>query len=99
VLAEADAGTAGAFEVQVGADGPVLPVAAGVPLLDVLLEAGVDIEWSCREGTCGTCETRVLSGDLDHRDSVLTPGEREAGDFMMPCVSRGNGRVVLDVRA
>ena len=53
---------------------------------------------SCAEGTCGTCETAVLSGLPDHRDSVLTDEEREAGDCMMICVSRScTARLVLDL--
>jgi ferredoxin len=53
---------------------------------------------SCAEGTCGTCETAVLSGLPDHRDSVLTEEERRAGDCMMICVSRScTARLVLDL--
>jgi ferredoxin len=43
---------------------------------------------SCREGTCGTCETAVLGGRVEHRDSLLTERERAANDTMFPCVSR-----------
>ena len=53
---------------------------------------------ACAEGTCGTCETGVLSGLPDHRDSVLTEEERAAGDCMMICVSRScTSRLVLDL--
>ena len=53
---------------------------------------------SCRKGTCGTCETPVLEGEVEHRDSVLTPDEQAAGDTMMICVSRAAGpRLVLDL--
>ena len=53
---------------------------------------------SCREGTCGTCETTVVEGEIDHRDSVLTPTERLNGDVMMICVSRAAGpRLVLEL--
>jgi pyrrolidone-carboxylate peptidase len=54
---------------------------------------------SCAEGTCGTCETAVLGGRPDHRDSVLTEEERRAGDCMMICVSRScTARLVLDLQ-
>jgi len=54
--------------------------------------------FSCTEGTCGTCETDVLDGTPDHRDSVLTDEEREAGETMMICVSRCHGKkLVLDL--
>nr|WP_245806364.1 PDR/VanB family oxidoreductase [Cryptosporangium aurantiacum] len=89
---------AGAFEVELARSGRVLPVAADVSLLQVLEDAGVAIESSCREGTCGTCETTVLGGDPDHRDSLLTDDERAAGDVMFPCVSRArSARLILDV--
>jgi ferredoxin len=53
---------------------------------------------SCAEGTCGTCETAVLEGEPDHRDSVLDEVEREAGGCMMICVSRAcSPRLVLDL--
>jgi ferredoxin len=52
---------------------------------------------SCRDGTCGTCETAVLGGVPDHRDSVLTDSEQAANDTMMICVSRARSpRLVLD---
>jgi ferredoxin len=60
--------------------------------------AGVEVLFSCTEGTCGTCETDVLEGTPDHRDSVLTDEEREAGETMLICVSRCLGkRLVLDL--
>jgi ferredoxin len=53
----------------------------------------------CHNGLCGTCQTRVLCGDIDHRDSFLTDEERVAGRFMMLCVSRGvdGAEIVLDL--
>ncbi|WP_298251914.1 PDR/VanB family oxidoreductase [uncultured Arthrobacter sp.] len=81
--------TTGGVEVQV-------PV--GISILDALAEAGVPALNSCRGGICGTCETAVVSGEIDHRDSLLTPEEQDAGDTMMICVSRCRGsRLVLDV--
>ena len=87
-----------AFEVELASDGRVLAVPPGRSILSVLEGAGVPILSSCREGTCGTCETGVLSGLPDHRDSVLTEEERAAGDCMMICVSRScTARLVLDL--
>jgi tetrachlorobenzoquinone reductase len=89
-----------AFEVQFGVGGPVHPVPAGVPLLDVLLDAGADVMFSCREGTCGSCETPLLAGRADHRDHLLRPAERAADDRIFPCVSRAlSDRLVLDLPA
>ncbi|WP_181783920.1 2Fe-2S iron-sulfur cluster-binding protein, partial [Pseudonocardia pini] len=70
----------------------------GTSLLDAAEAAGADVVQSCREGTCGTCETVVLAGEPEHRDSVLDAADREAGDVMLICVSRARGdRVVLDL--
>ena len=51
-------------------------------MLAALEAAGVDVLSSCQEGTCGTCETAVLAGEVDHRDSLLTPDEQAANDTM-----------------
>ncbi|MEV6177431.1 PDR/VanB family oxidoreductase [Streptomyces sp. NPDC052015] len=91
-------GPDGAFEVELARSGRTLTVAPGVSVLDAVRAAGVEVLFSCTEGTCGTCETDVLQGTPDHRDSVLTPQEREAGETMMICVSRcRGGRLVLDL--
>lgn len=71
---------------------------AGRSIVDALADAGIDIPTSCREGTCGTCETAVVSGTPDHRDSLLSEEERHAGTVIMPCVSRSLTPVlVLDL--
>jgi ferredoxin-NADP reductase len=88
----------GPFEVEIASCGRVLTVQAGATILGTLRDAGIDVLSSCEEGTCGTCETGVLAGVPDHRDSVLTPAERAAGDIMMLCVSRAKTpRLVLDL--
>jgi ferredoxin-NADP reductase len=83
-----DTAPAGAFEVLLRRSGRSVRVAAGVSVLAALESAGVEVMPSCREGTCGSCETAVLAGRIEHRDSVLDDAEREAGDSMMICVSR-----------
>lgn len=89
---------AGSFEVELARTGRTVVVPEGTPILDAVEEAGVPVLSSCREGTCGTCETAVLAGEPDHRDSLLTDEERAAGDTMMICVSRSCGpRLVLDL--
>ncbi|KHL12473.1 ferredoxin-NADP reductase [Mumia flava] len=68
-------------------------------ILDAVRDAGVDVLSSCEEGTCGTCETGVLGGRVDHRDSLLTAAEQAAHDVMLLCVSRaerGCDRLVLE---
>jgi len=94
----ADLGERTAFEVELAASGRVLPVPADRSILEVVEEAGVTVLSSCREGTCGTCETGVLGGEPDHRDSVLTADERLENEVMMLCVSRAcSARLVLDL--
>ncbi|MFD7241569.1 PDR/VanB family oxidoreductase [Streptomyces massasporeus] len=86
------------FEVELARSGRTLTVARDVSVLDAVREAGVEVLYSCTEGTCGTCETDVLDGEPDHRDSVLTEDERATGETMLICVSRCRGkRLVLDL--
>ncbi|MBC7305045.1 MAG: oxidoreductase [Nocardia sp.] len=83
--------------VVLNRSGRTVEVPAGSTVLDALERAGADVLWSCREGTCATCETTVLEGEVEHRDSVLTPAEQESGKTMMICVSRARtDRLVLD---
>ncbi|MBD9724267.1 PDR/VanB family oxidoreductase [Streptomyces caniscabiei] len=94
----AGAGPAEAFEVELARSGLTLTVPPDRSVLEAVEKAGVEVASSCREGTCGTCETDVLDGDPDHRDSLLTEDERAAGDTMLICVSRSCGpRLVLDL--
>lgn len=90
-------GPVDAFDVELARSGITLHVPGDQAIVDVLEAAGVDVETSCREGICGTCETRVLAGVPDHRDSYLTDAEREGGEVMMICCSRAlSRRLVLD---
>ncbi|GAA3721172.1 PDR/VanB family oxidoreductase [Streptomyces tremellae] len=92
------AGPLEAFEVELAASGRTVTVPQDRSILQAVEDAGIQVLSSCREGTCGTCETDVLAGEVDHRDSLLTPEERAAGDVMFICVSRcRSGRLVLDL--
>lgn len=92
------AGPDQAFDVLVASTGTTLRVGAGVSVLDTLDAAGLPMPSSCREGTCASCETAVLDGEIDHRDSVLSTTERESGKTMMICVSRAvSPLLVLDL--
>lgn len=95
---ELDAEPARGFEVLASASGKTVQVGAEQSILDALDLAGIPMPSSCREGTCGTCETPVLDGEVEHLDSVLSAQEREAGKTMMVCVSRArSNRLVLDI--
>jgi ferredoxin-NADP reductase len=86
------------FEVELASTGLTVTVPPDKSIIEVLEEAGVTVPSSCLEGTCGTCETQVLEGQVDHRDSLLTPDEQAANDTIFVCVSRAAcGRLVLDL--
>ncbi|GHE80607.1 ferredoxin [Amycolatopsis deserti] len=91
-------GQDGSFDVECRASGVTVTVPAGTSVLDALRAAGLRLLSSCGEGVCGTCETAVLDGEVDHKDSILTEEEQAAHDTMMICVSRARGeRIVLDL--
>lgn len=107
-LATLDPSKEHAFEVELKDSGLVLTVPPDQTLLSALRAANVDVQSDCEEGLCGSCEVRVLSGKVDHRDVVLTRMEREANTKMMACCSRacsaqgegqgqGQGRLVLEL--
>ncbi|GGO86545.1 ferredoxin:oxidoreductase FAD/NAD(P)-binding subunit [Marinobacterium nitratireducens] len=87
-----------AFEIQLSSSGQVLEVPADKSALQVLLEQDIDIPYSCEDGVCGTCLTRVLEGEPDHRDLFMEPAEHAANDQFTPCCSRSKSkRLVLDI--
>ncbi|MCV9999367.1 PDR/VanB family oxidoreductase [Pararhizobium sp. YC-54] len=90
--------TAGQFEVVLARSGQAFNIAADSTILETLLDAGLDIEFGCQSGICGTCETSVLEGIPDHRDSCLTAAEKANGARIMICCSRAkSSRLVLDL--
>ena len=85
------------IEVVAQRSGITVQVPRDMPILDVLLESGVDSDYDCRMGICGTCAVPVLEGEPAHRDNVLTDSERASG-MMCTCVSRASTpRLVLDL--
>ncbi|SEL85713.1 Cytochrome P450 [Variovorax sp. YR750] len=97
-LATLDPSKEHAFEVELKDSGLVLTVPPDQTLLTALRAANVDVQSDCEEGLCGSCEVRVLSGKVDHRDVVLTRVERDANTKMMSCCSRAcEGRLVLEL--
>ena len=56
-------------------------------ILFALLDAGVDLPFSCGSGLCGSCEVDVISGVPEHKDFVLTEEERASNKTMMICCS------------
>lgn len=75
------------FTVTIGSTGLTTEVGADETLLAALRRTGVPAQYSCQQGFCGTCRTRVLAGAVEHRDTLLTGSERATG-LMLTCVSR-----------
>ncbi|MDQ1022568.1 ferredoxin-NADP reductase [Streptomyces umbrinus] len=85
------------FEAELARSGRTVRVPVGRTLLSAIQEVDPTIDRSCEDGICGSCATRVLDGDPEHRDDVLQPDERDRRDIIYPCVSRARGdRIVLD---
>ena len=75
-----------------------ISVSPDISILDAMLEAGIDAPYSCGTGNCKTCAVKVVAGDPEHRDSVLTEFERQESQLMCPCVSRAVGdTLILDI--
>lgn len=86
------------FEVALERTGQVITVDPEETVLDAIRKVIADMPSSCEEGFCGTCETRVLSGEIDHRDQILSQSERDANESMFVCVSRAkSSKIVLDL--
>lgn len=86
------------FTLALKRKGIEIEVPAGMTIIDALVEAGVRVNYSCREGVCGTCETRVIAGIPDHKDNVLSDREKASNKLMMICCSGAKSdRLVLDL--
>jgi ferredoxin-NADP reductase len=95
---KAEASTAGGFWVELARSGEEFFIPEGKKILEVLYEAGIDVDYSCELGICGACETRVISGIPDHRDSVLSEEEQAANTkVMICCAGCKTERLVLDM--
>jgi vanillate O-demethylase ferredoxin subunit len=92
------AGPRETFIVKLARAGGEFTIPADKSIVEALAAQGVVVDTSCEQGVCGTCLTGVLAGQPDHRDVFLTDEEKQAGDKMMPCVSRSKSEVlVLDL--
>lgn len=88
----------GAFSVKLASSGRVVDVPADCSVAQALARAGVDVPVACEQGICGTCLTRVLEGEPDHRDLFMSPQEQARNDQFTPCCSRAKTPLlVLDL--
>lgn len=84
------------FDVELAKSGKTVTVPADRSILEAVRDSGIPTVSSCESGTCGTCKTRLISGDVDHRDMVLMDDEKD--DYIMICISRArSGNLVIDL--
>lgn len=92
----AGAADSDSFDVELRRSGRTVTVAPGSTVLAAVRAEVPNVPYSCEQGFCGTCQQRVIDGEIDHRDELLTDAERD--DSMLICVSRARGRrLVLDL--
>jgi len=88
----------GGFVVELARSGQEFVIPEGQSILQVLLDAGVDVDYSCELGICGACEQRVISGEPEHRDAILTEEEQASNTkVMICCAGCKSERLVLDL--
>jgi ferredoxin-NADP reductase len=93
-----EAAKTGGFVVELARSGQEFVIPEGKSILQVLLDAGVDVDYSCELGICGACEQRVISGTPEHRDAILTEEEQAANTkVMICCAGCKSERLVLDL--
>lgn len=90
-----ETGESAEFQVQIASSGKLYSVPPERTVIQVLEEHGIDIPFSCEQGVCGTCITRVLAGTPEHRDFYLTDEERANNDQFTPCCSRSRSKVLI----
>jgi vanillate O-demethylase ferredoxin subunit len=86
------------FIVVLAKSGVEIPVRSGETILEALLNARIDVSYSCEQGVCGACEVKFLSGTPEHRDMVRSPEEHgEISTLMVCCAGSRSKRLTLDL--
>ena len=83
------------FEIQLASSQAIYTIPADKTIIDVLYENGIHHPISCEQGICGTCIVKVLEGEPDHRDSILTEEERSVNGEFTPCCSRSHSDLLV----
>ncbi len=92
------ASTGGGFDVVLNKSGKTLRVEPGKTILDVLLDSGIAVPYSCCNGVCGSCQTTIINGEADHRDDFLSDEEKQSNQSLMVCCSGARSKtLVLDL--
>jgi vanillate monooxygenase ferredoxin subunit len=84
-----------AFEVRIASTGKTITIRPNETVLAALSAHGIEIPYSCEQGVCGTCLTRLLGGEPAHRDHFLTEQERRLNDQFLPCCSRSKSKLLI----
>ncbi|MDG6096269.1 2Fe-2S iron-sulfur cluster binding domain-containing protein [Alteromonas sp. ZYF713] len=87
----------GEFIVEISRSGQEFIVPADKSVLDTLIDAGLSPKHNCCRGICGECEVKVVAGDVDHRDMLLTDGEKSAGAMLICCTRANTERLVIQL--
>jgi ferredoxin len=86
------------FTVVLARSGVEVPIRKGETILEALLNANIDVQYSCEQGVCGACELKFLSGTPEHRDMVRSPEEHdEISTLMICCAGSRSKRLTLDI--
>jgi vanillate monooxygenase ferredoxin subunit len=86
------------FDVKIASTGKLFRVAKDQTVVAALAQNGIDVPTSCQQGVCGTCLTRVIDGEPEHRDIYQSDAERARNDQFTPCCSRAkSATLVLDL--
>ena len=86
------------FEVVLSKSKKTIMVDKDATIIDALLMNNIKVDYTCLQGTCGTCITNVIEGEIDHKDAILSEEEKMACNKICLCVSRAkNDKIVLDL--
>lgn len=85
-----------AFTVRIKGSDTSIEVAADATILEALRDHGYKVPFSCESGTCGSCRCKLIEGEVEHRDLILSESEKER--YVMVCVSRAiSDELVLEL--
>ncbi len=85
----------GGFVVILEKSGREFVIPEGKSILEVLRDAGLDVDFSCEQGICGACQVQVVDGEPDHRDMFLSDEEKAEGGMMICCSGSRTPRLTL----
>ena len=88
------------FQVLVNPSGRQFSCDAGESILAAAIRAGVGLPYGCKNGACGSCKGKLVSGQAElgtHQERALSAAEREAGQTLF-CCAMPQSDVVIEAR-